>query len=103
MDIQKDTWLWVVVQDTGGSEMFLGQHDERNNESFIPVFLEKGDAQIGLEQLVREKDKKYEVQAIQYGLLAQYAFEKGFMVFILNAAGEVLYKLENPAVHWESI
>jgi hypothetical protein len=95
MDIQKDTWLWVVVQDPGGNEMFLGQHDDKNNISFIPAFLEKAEAQAGLEKFVHEKGKKYEVQAIQYDLLARYASENGFTVFILNAVGEVLQKMEN--------
>ncbi|MFC1869009.1 hypothetical protein ACFL0H_12875 [Thermodesulfobacteriota bacterium] len=90
MDIRKDTWVWVVVQDPGGNEMFLGQQDEINDTSFIPAFLEKEESQSCLERLVRDKDKKYEVQAIQYGLLAQYCSENGFMIFILNTRGEVL-------------
>jgi hypothetical protein len=97
MDIQGDTWVWVVVQDPGGIEMFLGQHDDANDISFIPVFLEKGDAQAGLKLLIREEDKKYEVQAIQFGLLARYSAENGFMIFILNPEGKVLQKIENPA------
>ena len=93
MDIQENTWLWVVVQDPGGNEMFLGQHDNINNVNFIPAFLEKGDAQACFGQLVKEKDKKYEVQAIQYGLLTRYSTENGFTIFILNAKGEILQKM----------
>lgn len=94
LDIRKDTWLWVVVQDPGGTEMFLGQHDEGNDVSFIPAFLEKNEAQAALGQLVREEGKKVEVQAIQYGLLDRYASENGFVIFILNARGEVLRKMD---------
>ena len=90
MELKEDKWLWVIVQDPGKNEMFLGQHDENNNISFIPAFLEKGDALAGLEKLVREKDKKYEVQAIQYGLLTEYGEENGFSVFVLNSRGEIL-------------
>ena len=95
MDIQKDTWLWVVVLDPGGNEMFLGQQDEVNDISFIPAFLEKGDAQACLQQLVKEEGKKSEIQAIRYGLLARYAAENGFTIFILNAGGDVLHKMES--------
>jgi len=38
MELEKDTWLWVVVQDPGGNEMFLGQYDKKNDISFIPAF-----------------------------------------------------------------
>ena len=93
MDIKEDTWVWVVVQDPGGNEMFLGQHDGVNDISFIPAFGEKAEAQACLELLVRDEGMKYEVQAIRYGPLARYAAENGFMVFILNGNGEVLQKM----------
>ena len=93
MDIRKDTWVWVVIQDPEGSEVILGQHDEENNVSFIPAFLEKEEALKCLEHLVKEEGKKHEVQAIKYGLLEHYSSENGFVIFILNGKGEVLLKL----------
>lgn len=95
MDIQKDTWIWVVVQDPGGNEAFLGQHDEVNDISFIPAFLEKEEAQGCLEQLVMEAGKKVEAQAIRYGFLSRYAGEHGFTIFILNSKGEVLQMMDD--------
>ncbi len=92
--IKKDQWVWVVIQDPGGVEQFLGQQDAKNDETFIPVFLEKEEAQQGLSFLVREKGLKYEVQAILYEDLSQRAGEYGFMLFLLNGAGEVLEKIE---------
>ena len=92
--IEKDQWVWVVIQDPGGVEQFLGQQDAKNDETFIPVFLEKEEAQQGLSFLVREKGLKYEVQAILYEDLSQRAGEYGFMLFLLNGAGEVLKKIE---------
>jgi hypothetical protein len=62
--IEKDQWVWVVIQDPGGVEQFLGQQDAKNDETFIPVFLEKEEAQQGLS------------------------------LFLLNGAGEVLEKIE---------
>ena len=90
MEIQKDTWVWVVVQDPGENEMFLGQHYDDSGTSFIPAFTEKEEAKSCLENLVKDKDKKYEVQAIQYGLLSRHCAENSFMIFILNSDGEVL-------------
>ena len=43
---------------------------------------------------MREKGLKYEVQAILYEDLSQRAGEYGFMLFLLNGAGEVLEKIE---------
>ncbi len=94
MDIKDETWVWVVVQDPGGNEMFLGQHDGVNDISFIPAFGEKAEAQACLELLVRDEGMKYEVQAIRYGLLARYASENGFMIFILKGNGQVLQRIE---------
>jgi hypothetical protein len=94
MELKEDTWIWVIVQDPGGNEVFLGQHDEVNDESFIPAFLDKQDALEGLEKLARDREKDYEVQAIRYDLLAGYAEENGFAIFMLNSRGEIL---NNPA------
>jgi hypothetical protein len=41
----KDQWVWVIVQDPGGKEQFLGQHDQQENISFIPAFHSKEEAQ----------------------------------------------------------
>lgn len=90
MEPKQDTWIWVIVQDPGENEMFLGQYDEVNDVSFIPAFLERQDALDALEKLVRDREKEYEVQAIKYGLLTGYGEENGFVVFILNSMGEIL-------------
>lgn len=92
--VKNDQWVWVVVQDPGGSEQFLGQQDTERNVSFIPTFLEKEEAEKGLELLPREKGRKYEVQAILFEDLSDRAAENGFMLFILNGSGEVLDKIE---------
>ncbi len=92
--IEKDQWVWIVIQDPGGVEQFLGQQDAKNDETFIPVFLKKEEAHQGLSFLVREKGLKYEVQAILYEDLSQRAGEYDFMLFVLNGAGEVLEKIK---------
>ena len=98
MSIDKETWVWVIVQDPGGEEMFLGQHDEKNDVSFVPAFYEKEDAKTCLNLMSKDENIKYEVQAIKYGLLEKYCTENGFVVFMCNASGEVLLKpMSDPA------
>lgn len=92
-EIQADQWVWVVVQDPEGDARFLGQHDEKQDISYIPMFLEKEDALQCLNLLARDEKKKYEAQAIQYDELAHDANENGFMLFLLNNAGEILEKV----------
>ena len=92
-EIKSDAWIWVVVQEPGANEQFLGQFDEGRNEAFIPAFYQKEDAQQCLNQLKTEKGKKYEVQAICYDELAEDAAKNDFMIFILAANGEILKKM----------
>ena len=56
-EIKSDTWIWVGIQDPGTNEQFLGQLDEDKNESYIPAFYQKEDAQQFLIQLKTEKGK----------------------------------------------
>lgn len=92
MSIDKDTWVWVIVQNPGGEEMFFGQYDEKNDVSFVPAFNEKEDAKSCLDLMNRDENIKYEVQAIKYGFLEKHCSENGFVVFICNESGEVLLK-----------
>ena len=78
--IKDDTWIWVVVQDPGGDEQFLGQFNEEDAEQ---CFL----------QLHRQKGLKYEIQAIFFDELSKDASKHGFLIFILNAEGEILEKI----------
>ncbi len=91
--VKDDQWVWVVIQDPGGSEQFLGQHDTETDVSFIPAFLEKEEAEKGLGLLQREEGRKYEVHAILFEDLSRRATEHGFRLFILNGSGDVLEKI----------
>ena len=91
--VREDEWVWVVLQDPGENEQFLGQYDEENKTSFIPSFLKKDEALQCLNQLTRESGHKYEVQAIRYWDLAQQAAENNFMIFVLTGDGEVVEKI----------
>ncbi len=91
--IKADTWLWLVAENPGGNEQFLGQVDSESNISFIPAFLEKDAALQGLHLLSRDKKKKFEMQAIQYRDLAPKLAEEGFFLFVLDPEGNVLEKI----------
>lgn len=75
--VQGEQWVWVIVQNPGADEQFLGQYDEEKKESFIPVFLEKEEAQQALEKMAHEPGLKYEAQAIQLEDLKGRAAESG--------------------------
>jgi hypothetical protein len=89
----ENPWVWVLVQEPGPNERFLGRHDEETGISFIPFFQEKEGAVSGLEGLVRDKQLEYEAQAIRYRELAEDAFRNGFHLFYLDGAGRVLEKI----------
>lgn len=91
--LSSDTWIWVIVQNPGENEQFLGQHDDKKNVSFIPAFYEKDIAQQCLIQLITEKGNKYEAQAVQFEELAKDAAQHGFSIFMLNADGEILEEI----------
>ena len=91
---KEDRWVWVVVQNPGGKEQFLGQYDKQADISFIPTFDSKEDAQQCFMNMARPKGSKYEVQAILYEELAKAATAGGFMIFLLNENGDVLEKIK---------
>ena len=91
---QEDQWVWVVVQNPGGHEHFLGQYDKQEDIAFIPTFHSKEEAQQCFLNMSRQKGAKYEVQAILYEELAKAAAADGFMIFLLNENGEVLEKIK---------
>ncbi len=82
-----------MIQDPEKDEQILGQHDQENDISFIPTFLEKDEALKCHNNLVLDKKIKYELQAILFEELEREAAENGFLIFILNGSGEVLDKI----------
>ncbi len=91
--VKPDTWVYVIVQDPGATERFLGQVDEETGIQFIPAFLEKDAAVMNLGQFKRRKGSKYEVQAVLFEDLVQDSVANGFSLFILNGEGEILEHL----------
>ncbi len=96
--ITATTWVYVMIQNPGEDEQIVGQHDEQNDISYIPIFLNKDAAMQGSLQMVKEIGKKYEIQAIIYEDLEQFAAAGGFILFVVNDEGQITQKLmPNPA------
>ena len=88
-----DDWVWVVVQDPGGDEQYLGQQAE-GGAAFIPMFAKKDHALMCMHLMTRDKRKKYEVQAVIYSDLKDQAATSGFLLFLLDEEGRVLDKID---------
>lgn len=92
--VNEETWLWLIAENPDENEEFLGQIDSENNVRFIPAFLEKDAALMGLHLLARDPKRKFEIQAIQYRDLAPKVSEEGFLIFVLDSDGKVLEKIK---------
>ncbi len=92
--LKADTWIWVIVQNSGGAEHYFGQQDAETGAAFIPAFHQKEDAQLCLGRLVPTRQPTSEVQAVCYGDLARDAAENGFDILMLSADGDILAKIE---------
>ena len=88
-----ETWVYVVVQDPGGNERFVGQEDLEKKISFIPCFLTKEAAQQCLFRLTLDKTRKYEVQAIIFEDLRRHAKENGFLIYQLDDDGKIIHMI----------
>lgn len=90
---KEDQWVWVLIQNPGGNEQILGQQDEKNDIAFIPAFETREDALKCYHLMARGPEKKDEFQAIIFEDLRRYASENGFLIFLLNASGEIIEKV----------
>jgi hypothetical protein len=91
--ISATSWVYVLVQNPGGDEQIVGQRDTESGLAFIPVFLDKDSALQGVVHMVKEKGKRFEVQAIIYEDLAGYAAQGGFILMVLDGQGQVIDKI----------
>ena len=93
IELNKDTWIWVIVQNPENKSTFLGQHDTTNNIKFIPAFLDKESALMCMNQLTKDESETYEPQALFYDELLRYSAENGFLIYILDNKGNILDKI----------
>lgn len=92
--LREDQWVWVVVQEPGKNPQYLGQHDDEKDISYIPIFMEKDHALQCLNLFKKQKNLKYEVQAVFYGELSTDAQKNGFLILILDGEGKVVEWIE---------
>ncbi|GBC59664.1 hypothetical protein DENIS_0605 [Desulfonema ishimotonii] len=88
--INKNGWIWVVIQDPEKGAQIVGQHYADDNISFIPAFVEKDEALMCYNSLTLEDGIKYEVQAIHYEDLISHAAQNSFQIFLLDGKGKLL-------------
>jgi len=82
-------WVWVFIIDPGANEQILGQYDEKQDVSYIPVFGSKEIALLCLNLLTKKADKKYEATAIMLEDLAEQARAGNFMLCFLDGEGKI--------------
>lgn len=92
--IKKETWVWIIVENPGGQEQYVGLVDDQTSVSYIPTFHTKEDAQACLIDLPTKRGGKYEVQAIMFDDLATDAAENDFLIFLVNAEGKILDRIQ---------
>jgi hypothetical protein len=92
IEINATSWVYVLVQNPGSDEQIVGQKDIASDIAFIPTFLDKDSAMQGAVHIVKEKGKKFEIQAIIYEDLATYAAQGEFFLFVLNSEGQIIDK-----------
>lgn len=89
-NIKLDTWVYVIVQNPGENEQFLGQYDQEHDLSFIPFFTNKEDAQQCFLNLPRDTTQKYEIQAIIYEDLIFHAKKNSYLLYQLDGSGKII-------------
>ncbi len=96
---EKDSWVFVAVENPGGDERFVGYTLPDSAETaYIPAFLSKEEAQTCFINMPRDQGKKYEIQAVIFEDLARDAASNGFLIFLLDSEGKIQEKVDPAAV-----
>ncbi|MDM8537729.1 hypothetical protein QUF70_13310 [Desulfobacterales bacterium HSG17] len=91
--LEDESWVWIVMQRIRAKEEIVGQHYEKEDISFIPAFLNKEDAEKSYKKMALAPEIPTEIQAIRYKHLKDEASQNGFLIFIINEAGEIIDKI----------
>lgn len=86
-----DQWIYALVEKTPDNERIIGQHDTEHDIRFIPIYMDRDAARLGAAHLAIEKS--YEIQAIIYEDLLQYAALNQSLVFLMDGRGALLSKI----------
>ena len=91
--LNKDTWVWAIIQNPEKKSSFLGQHDTTNDIKFIPAFLDKESALMCMNQFTKDETLAYEPQALFYDDLLSHADENNFIIYLLDNKGAIIDKI----------
>ena len=94
MAIDKEEWIFVVIQNPGVNEHIAGMHDQETDIDFIPAFKKKEEAAECFINMPREAGNKYEVQAFMFEDLKAYASKNNFIIFFLDKQGKILNRVK---------
>jgi len=89
--IELDEWLFVLVEKSQNSEQIIAQLDTEHDIRFIPAFKDRTAAQMGTSRIGIKTP--YEIQAIIYEDLLQYAGQNQSLILLLDNQGSPLLKI----------
>ena len=91
--VNREDFVWVIVEVRGAAEGFLGMADARG-QTFVPVTADKDAALMLLGRLPPAAEGvQRQVEAIHRQRLGAIASEQGFAVDLVDAQGRVLERL----------
>jgi hypothetical protein len=91
ISIAKQTWVYAVFSYSGEEDKITGFQD-KNGGTFIPVLKTNKEAEVFVGYIPREPGRRYEVQAIIFEDVLNYARENGGQVYLVSEKGEILEK-----------
>ncbi len=95
---EKNAWIYVIIQDPGAAEQFVGFMDETRQKPYIPAFKTKEEAQNALIHFSLARDKKYEIQAVIFAELAKDALQNDFLIYLLDGDGKILHPVDPDSI-----
>lgn len=84
-------WIYVLVEKSGNDEQIIAQHDTARDIRFIPVYQDRDSAQQGA--LLLSIQGIYEIQAVIFEDLLNYAARHKSLIFVLDGQGNVQLKI----------
>ena len=91
---EKNTWVYVAVENPGTDERYVGYTDDRSKKDYIPAFYNKDEAQSCFINMPRNASRKYEIQAVIFDHLARDAAAGGFAIFMLDSSGGICHEID---------
>jgi hypothetical protein len=85
--------VWTFVQISDGVEAYAGQTDEEEKIAFLPIFIDKENAEACMPSMPRAPGVTLEAQAVRYREISADAARNGFLLFVLDGEGRILDKL----------